>query len=1181
MRDLDRIERALATSRLSAQAFERCAQDLLSTVYQGLTPVPGGSDWGRDADIAGTDEDVPARLLVTSSRGLDGVRKNMLAGIKSMKEHGVPVHRIVLANPAVLSRSDRGKLAESAGRAGTALNVSEIFDGTFFASCLRRDGYWRRELLGLPSSPVTLSPVPPGLAEHPWAFLPFAARDEDLAAAAEPGDLVLSGPPGTGKSRLLGELPGAAFVDKDASLDSIADDLRWVQPQLVIVDDAAGAEALVNRLLWLRRAEPDLFRFRLIAACWPPDADAVSDLLPSAQVYELGLMEREPLDGLVQAMGISGQLARREILDQAEGRPGWAISLADLLLRKNDPHSVISGKALLGEVGRYLRRAGLANAIDVLAVVSALGWVSERELGKLGGELQVPRADAARLLNGAARSGLVDVRTGPLDGIRSYAVRPPMLADALVAEQAFSVRVPGLDLQGLADQWPGHAAELAGASITSAVHGAVNARPVARELLDQVMGNAEVPPQVKASLSLEYARLDRSGAEYVISAARQALGQLAVGGTGVPLDAEGIVEIAGRAASLYQLDSAIDLLLDTALTAGQPRHLRRGDPVREIERLVQEFHPEVPRQVAVRQQVARRIRSWIAQPPADSARLKVAAAVMQIVLSLRLRSAMSHPGRPDELHLIDTIIPADEIRHVASEIWPELEPLLDHQRPGLAAAAIDVAGEWLRVGAGYDHPFGQDHPQDRTRAAREAGETLARALAGRDDLSAGLLARLRSAVKRFSTSVTVPLPQDLEVFFSDIEASGTNWLQAEQALASAIRSAADVRAGDAPDDVIALLAEVKAELAYLPRSWPNRPGIAAARLAEVASDPLPWLRTSIRRGFLPEGCAFAERLAREGKLPVADARTLLDQPDSRDEITEILLRSEPPAIPVAGLAANALGTDDYLLLSKLTARHVIAPERLKALLIRPDPAFTGVAAAAIFNGQHDRQNWNPGELEPEWLSALCALHPARIPNCPGHDMAELFKYLAARYPDTLTQIITRTLDEPGQDHPYASLPYECWDVIRELPGQSKLELWRHFQVRPGIRRLLRAQLLGSDTQWIVQLLDAKEISPDEVLASYDGTQPDVPVEELAKILVPRGIDPARIAALMLWGQYSGSLSSWYQSSIDSFTAMLETDNPSVKAVATEGIEIFTRQREQAARNERLQRIRGYALAVHS
>jgi hypothetical protein len=52
-----------------------------------------------------------------------------------------------------------------------------------------------------------------------------------------------------------------------------------------------------------------------------------------------------------------------------------------------------------------------------------------------------------------------------------------------------------------------------------------------------------------------------------------------------------------------------------------------------------------------------------------------------------------------------------------------------------------------------------------------------------------------------------------------------------------------------------------------------------------------------------------------------------------------------------------------------------------------------------------------------------------------------------------------------------------------------------------------AQLFGSDTEWIAQLLETHEISPDEVLASYDGTQPDVPVEALAKLLVPSARPP--------------------------------------------------------------------------
>lgn len=1177
MHDLDRIERALAGNRLSSQVFERCAQDLLSTVYAGLTPVPGGSDWGRDADIAGTGDETPMRVLITSSRTLDGVRKNMLAGIKSMKDHGVPFHRLVLANPAVLSRSDRGKLAESASRAGAFLSVADIFDGTFFASRLRRDGYWRKALLGLPSSPVTLSPVAPSLAEGAWAFLPFTGRAEDLAAVSVSGDVILSGPPGTGKSRLLSELPGAGFVDKDAPLDSVADDLRWIQPSLVIVDDAAVADVLIRRLLWLRQSEPDLFSYRLVAACWPPDADALCDLLLSARVHELDLMEREPLDELIQAMGITGFLARREILDQAEGRPGWAITLADLLLRKNDPQSVISGKALLGEIGRYLRRAGLADAIDVLATVSALGWIPESDLGKLSRELQMPRADAARMLGAAANSGLVDVRPGPGGGQRSYAVRPPMLADALVAEQAFSAPVPALDLRELAGQWPGHAAELTGAAITSAVHGAQNARPLVRELLDQTLANPDVSQEAKKSLCLEFLRLSRHAADHVMHIARQALGQLA-SGSPAPLDAEGVVAVAGRAAWLHRLDAAIDLLLDTApataTATGEPRHLRGGDPVYELESLVLGFHPEVPRQVTIRQQIARRASSWLTQAPADPARLRVAATAMQIVLSLGLRSTMAHPGRTDELHLFETIVPAEETRHISQEIWPQLEPLLDRQRPGLAAAAIDVAEKWLRIGAGYDHPFGQDHPQDRVLAAQEAGEGLARELAGRDDLSPGLLARLRSVVKRFDLEVAVSLPPEFEVFFSEMQASPGNWLEAEKALVRAINSAADARAADDPDHVIALLVEVKAELAYFPRSWPNRPWIATARLAEVADDPLPWLHASIRHGFTPEGCSFAERLVREGSLPAADARTLLAQPASRGEITEALLASEPPATGVTGLAADALGTDDYLLLQRLIGRNSLTFERQEALLNRADPEFTAVAAVAIFTGQPGHQDWSPGELESAWLRALGILRPARIPGCPGDDMARLFGYLATHYPDALMSIITRTLDQAGHGHAFASLPYECWDMLCQLPAPSKLQLWRHFKDKPHIRWLLRPQLAGPDTDWIAQLLATGEITPDEVLDCYDGTQPDVPVRELAKLLVPRGVDAARIAGLRLYGQYSGNLSSWYQSIIDSFTAMSQDDDANVKAVANAGITLFTEQRDQAARNERTHRIRG-------
>ena len=79
MHDVERIKRALDAVQLRRDAVEHRAQDLQSVSFPGLSPIPGGTDWGRDADItanpAGRSPDF--RLMATMSRSQDGVRKNM------------------------------------------------------------------------------------------------------------------------------------------------------------------------------------------------------------------------------------------------------------------------------------------------------------------------------------------------------------------------------------------------------------------------------------------------------------------------------------------------------------------------------------------------------------------------------------------------------------------------------------------------------------------------------------------------------------------------------------------------------------------------------------------------------------------------------------------------------------------------------------------------------------------------------------------------------------------------------------------------------------------------------------------------------------------------------------------------------------------------------------------------
>ena len=126
--------------------------------------------------------------------------------------------------------------------------------------------------------------------------------------------------------------------------------------------------------------------------------------------FEIGLMERRPLDELIVSMGITSRIARSEILDQAEGRPGWAVALGDLLLRAHDASAISTGSGLYGEVTCYLQRAGADDAsIDLLGLVAALG-VIESDVSKAATFLGDTTTHIATMLMNAAVGGLIDVR---------------------------------------------------------------------------------------------------------------------------------------------------------------------------------------------------------------------------------------------------------------------------------------------------------------------------------------------------------------------------------------------------------------------------------------------------------------------------------------------------------------------------------------------------------------------------------------------------------------------------------------------------------------------------------------------------------------------------------------------------------------------------------------------------
>lgn len=1178
--DLDRIEQALRAAALSPAVFERCAQDLLSTVYPGLSPIPGGTDWGRDADVAAPGVDgPPPRLLATSARTLEGVRKNMLKGIKSLDEHGVAADRLVLANPANLSLVNRQSLVRSAEKAGKTLDVSDIFDRGFFASRLRRDGYWRNTLLGLPSGPISLTRLPADLAESPWSFLPLVARDDDKTAISVAGDILISGPPGVGKSRLAAELDQATFVDTDADLEQVAADLRWAQPTVVIIDDAAGHTQLIRRLRTLRATEADVFTFRLVCICWP---DGLADLqaeLPDAVVHNVQLLERGPLDRLLREMGISSTLARGEILDQAEGRPGWAVALADLLLRADDAGSLLNGKALLGHVDRYLRRAGIdPEAVDILAVVAALGEVAEDELRAVAAELDVRRSLVANVLTGAARSGLIDVREDRSRDVtrKLLSVRPPMLADVLIAERAFSAPAPLLDFDGLAGRWPTHVVALARAAIEATALGATAARRRAEVLLNRALADATTSHASRIELSSRFLRLDENAARRVLDLARTSLDESVASDPTAPWVREPVVKLAAEAARRFQLEAAMQLLFDACLVDTRPTNPNTGHPLRQIAALVTAFHPELPLAPDVRYAIADALMRWVHARSESAERDRVAADILQLLFGLQLQSAHSDPGNPLSFQLVEAVLPAALVPRVFADLWPHAATLLAAGNDQLPDVLVDVATEWLRIGGGFDRPFGRAHASDQVDAIATVSRQLVQALAERPELTLGTRVRLQQEAARYSLAADAGMPANLEPFFRDVERGGADWDEAEKTLAADVESVVRGWEAERPPEVVARLVELRRESTKAHVMWPDRVALAVATLAAAVDDPVTWADECEAQGLLPEGMPFVGQAFKRGLVTADRAAQLLVLPNVRGSVVHLLLTAADAPPWALDVAIGGLTTADFRLLEMVVLRDEITQDQLKALLTRTSPEVRSLVAVATLIGRlHADSEWRPGALEPAWVDAMSQLRPAHLAHVPGYSLKRALGYLAGRYPALLAAFVSGALGDVADGSAYQALPHDTWGELHLLPRDLKTSLWRRFKDRPWSAYLLLEHLTGPDVAWVGELIAAGDLTPADALGCYRGFGQHRPtVQALAEVLVPAGVDPAQIAIVRSFGSWTGPQSARYQSIIDEFEELRNDASDAVRRVAEAGMQVFASARDEALAEEHRARVRG-------
>src|SRR5262245_51105976 len=405
---------------LDPENFERCAADLLRTIYPGLVPVRGGCDGGMDGAIADC-QGTAYPLVCTTAEDVIG---NLRDSLGAYLNRGGKRRLAVAATSQELTPRRRENLEAAADEFGfTLVNVHDQAD---FANRLYRDPRWCLELLGLPHDPPPLSVFPRTC--RPALTSSLVGRELDLAWLRETeGDLLLVGQPGIGKTFLLSELArsgDALFVVTDDPCHILAG-LRHQQPSTLLISDAHLSLDLLAELRRLRRECG--VAFRIVADCWPGDQlEVMRGLsLSASQVRVLDRLTREQIVEVIRACGIVGpNPLLHELVRQSEGRPGLTVTLCHLC-RSEGVRTVALGDALCRDIRATFEPLVGRDATTLLAAFAVggdYGMPMVTVAHELGITLLNVHTTASRL---AAGGVLVEAGAGCL------AVRPEALRHAL------------------------------------------------------------------------------------------------------------------------------------------------------------------------------------------------------------------------------------------------------------------------------------------------------------------------------------------------------------------------------------------------------------------------------------------------------------------------------------------------------------------------------------------------------------------------------------------------------------------------------------------------------------------------------------------------------------------------------------------------------------------------------
>ncbi len=254
-------------------------------------------------------------------------------------------------------------------------------------------------------------------------------------------DVIVSGQPGVGKSFLLYHYAteiGAQFVISDDADDVLAE-LHMNCPSVLIVDDAVDRIMLLERLIHNRVVTG--MAYRIISVCWTHEEPSLSKVMGSAPIQTVELFTADYMASLVsrdfeaRSLKPSNGLIR-EIRKQADGRPGLAIRLIELIVSSNDMKHLFDGTVHYELLDRAFKDLVAEDPHEILGAfaVGGRGGMRKEDVAERLGR---PSRQISKMLQELSTGGIVATISGEIIVTRPGSFRHALIKKEFLTGDAF------------------------------------------------------------------------------------------------------------------------------------------------------------------------------------------------------------------------------------------------------------------------------------------------------------------------------------------------------------------------------------------------------------------------------------------------------------------------------------------------------------------------------------------------------------------------------------------------------------------------------------------------------------------------------------------------------------------------------------------------------------------------